>query len=93
MSNHQPVPACCSLDETDFAERRERWRRLAARALISVERTADGGRQRLRAADGVEDELRALIALEADCCPSLSFVLSVGEELVLEIRGPADAAS
>lgn len=91
MSTHQPVIACCSLDESALAERRERWRRLTARALISAERTPAGARQRLRAPDGVEGELRELIALEADCCPALSFELSVGEELVLEVRGPADS--
>jgi len=91
MSDRQPISACCSLDETDLAERRARWGRLTARALISAERTPDGARQRLRAADGVEGELRALIALEADCCPSLSFELSIGEEIVLEVRGPTDA--
>ena len=82
MSDHQPVSACCSLDETDFAERRQRWRRLAARALIGAERGEGGARQRLHAADGVE----------AECCPSLSFELSVGEELVLDVRGPAESA-
>jgi len=92
MSDHQPVSACCSLDETDFAERRQRWRRLAARALIGAERGEGGARQRLHAADGVEAELRTLIALEAECCPSLSFELSVGEELVLDVRGPAESA-
>ncbi len=91
MSTHQPVFACCSLDQPGLAERRERWRRLLARALISVDRTPGGARQRLRAADGVEGELRELIALEADCCPTLSFELSVDEELTLEVRGPADA--
>ncbi|MDQ3721131.1 MAG: hypothetical protein M3350_10195 [Actinomycetota bacterium] len=91
MSTNRSAAACCSLDEAALAERRERWRRLTARALISAERTPDGARQRLRAGAGVEGELRELIALEADCCPTLSFELSVGEELSLEVRGPAHA--
>lgn len=92
MSPNRSVAACCSLDEAALAERRERWRRLAARALNSAERTPDGARQRLRASAGVEGELRELIALEADCCPTLSFELSVvEEELLLEVRGPAEA--
>lgn len=44
----------------------------------------------------MQEELRVLVALEAECCPSLVFELRAGEELVLEVRragGPDQAGA
>jgi hypothetical protein len=84
--------ASCSLDAGALSARRERWRRLADRALMRSERHHAVVRQLWRARDGVEEELRTLIALEGECCPSLAFTLDrEGGALSMEIRSLAGA--
>lgn len=83
----------CALDPAALEARLGRWRRLADRALLDSAPTRSGLRLRLRLRGEaeVEDEVRALIAAEGECCPALSFVLarSAGD-LVLEISGPVE---
>jgi hypothetical protein len=84
----------CSLDAAAFEARVARWRRLAARALLESSPTAAGARQRYRRDAGVEDELAALVAAEADCCPSVGFALSADDDaLILDIRGSEAAVA
>jgi arsenite methyltransferase len=83
-------PATCSLPPAALEDRVARWRRLADDALLDASAVEDGVRQRYRASEQVERELRELVAAEAACCPSLA--LDVRPEdgaLVLDIRGPA----
>lgn len=73
------IPNACSLTAP---ERAERLRAFAALPLI------DDGPAGLRYRDepGVEDSLRELIRLEAECCPDIRFALErKGRELVLTI--------
>jgi hypothetical protein len=81
----------CSLDPGALEARRDRWRRLADRALLESSPVTGGLRQRYRGEADVEDELRALIAAEGDCCPALTFALARADgELALEISGAVE---
>jgi hypothetical protein len=85
-------PIACTLSAGEYRGRTEELAALAARALRSRERTADG--ERLTFADSSETEagLRAAIAAEADCCAFLRMELRRSDEgLVLDIAGPQDA--
>ena len=85
-------PIACTLTPGAYRERIEALTALAARALRSRERTADG--ERLTFADSAENErdLRAAVAAEAACCPFLRMDLRRGADgLVLDVAGPEDA--
>jgi aminoglycoside phosphotransferase len=87
------LPIACSLDAAQLAERGERWQALADQALISVEQTERGARQRYRGGAAIEAELRDLVELEAECCPFLELqVERVAAEIQLEVSGPPEAA-
>jgi hypothetical protein len=60
------IPIACTLGAADLAAQARRWQRLIARALTGRAETADGLRLTFR--PGAEDELRALVAVEAGCC-------------------------
>jgi MerR family transcriptional regulator, copper efflux regulator len=87
------LPLACSLDAGQLAERTERWLALAHHALISVERTEHGARQRYQGGAAIEAELRHLVELEAECCPFLDLRIErVGAAIELEVSGPPEAA-
>jgi hypothetical protein len=53
-----------------------------------------GVRARFVHSDRLERELRALVALEAECCAFLSLTVSRGDDLVvLDVTGPPEAQS
>jgi hypothetical protein len=60
------IPIACTLGAAGLAAQARRWQRLIARALTGRAETADGLRLTFR--PGAEDELRALVAVEAGCC-------------------------
>jgi hypothetical protein len=60
------IPIACTLGAADLAAQARRWQRLIARDLTGRAETADGLRLTFR--PGAEDELRALVAVEAGCC-------------------------
>lgn len=89
----RPPAVSCALDAAALEARLGRWRRLADRALLDSAPTTSGLRLRLRLRGEaeVEDEVRALIAAEGECCPALGFVLArTAGDLVLEISGPVE---
>jgi hypothetical protein len=87
------LPLACSLDAADAAGREARWRALARDALVAAERTPDGAVQTYRDAPRVEPQLAELVALEAQCCPFLTFALSRdGDRVVLRVSAPEEAA-
>jgi hypothetical protein len=87
------LPIACSLGPDELAGRAQEWRELAQRALIEADRTEAAAVQRYRRKPGVEAKLRELVALEAECCPFLDFALTQdGDEIVLTVGGPAEAA-
>jgi hypothetical protein len=88
-----PVIAC-SLTAEDLPERRRRWRALLEGSLLERTEIPGGVRLGLRAGDGVEQELRALAALERQCCAFASFEVSATEARVtLDVTSSADGVA
>lgn len=80
-----PVVAC-TLGGEDLRARAERWRRLRDRAGLECRKTHDGLRLSFRDDRSVEEELRALVAAERDCCAWARWELRHdGDELVLHV--------
>jgi hypothetical protein len=80
------LPIACTLSPGQLDRRRERWRRLAARALAGSAPTRSGARLTFRRLPGVEEELRELARLEADCCSFARFEVRARErEVVLDV--------
>ena len=58
----------CTLTDTDLKTQRERWINLGANFGIGRETTATGLRLAFKDHPAVEEELRALVAVENECC-------------------------
>src|SRR5713101_4976956 len=87
-------PIACTLDARQTSDRQAVIACLWADALIDTEPTPAGLRARLRDSPGVERRVRQLIDAESRCCAFLAFdLLRDGDQLVLDINGPADARS
>jgi hypothetical protein len=88
------VPVACSLSTEGLAEQAGRWARLAARAMNGHEKTADGLRFGFRPEPGIEEELRALVAVETRCCPWATWTIQVGPtQLMLNVRATGDGVT
>jgi hypothetical protein len=85
------VPVACTLSLADLAAQAGRWQRLADRAMTSRAETDHGLRVTFRAEPGVGDELRALAAVENECCPWAAWTVQAeAGQLVLEVRSAGD---
>ena len=58
----------CSLSDTDLKTQRERWIDVGTNFGIDREKTADVLQLTFKDHPAVEQELRALVAVENDCC-------------------------
>jgi hypothetical protein len=88
----EPVPIACALNSADLAAQARRWQRLITRALSTRTETADGMRLSFRVE--VADELRALVAVEAECCRWASWTVTAGSAVVtLDVRAPAGGSA
>ena len=58
----------CTLSDTDLKSQRERWIGVASNFGIGRDQTDDGLRLTFKDHPAVEQELRALVAVENDCC-------------------------
>ena len=84
------VPVACSLGPAALAAQAQRWERLAAQAMTGRASTPDGLRISFRPGPGAEDELRALAAVETECCPWATWTVQAADgELVLDVRSPS----
>lgn len=84
-----PPPIACALDAPAYAERVDRWRRLLAEA----EHVPDPGGRTVRLPMGRAGELAALVVAEHECCPFLTFRLTLTTAVVeLQVRAPGGAA-
>ena len=81
----------CKLSSGNLAAQRERWPLLADKALIERLETDTGLRLTFRAEPGVEEELRALVLVENDCCgwADWSVVASPGQ-VALDVRSSGE---
>jgi hypothetical protein len=85
------APVACALTQEGLAAQAGRWERLAARAMTGREQTADGIRIGFRPEPGAEDELRALVAVETECCPWAAWTVQTGpRHIVLDVRSSAE---
>jgi hypothetical protein len=85
------VPVACSLTVEGLAEQAGRWARIAARAMTGYTKTADGLRLVFRPEAGIEEELRALVAVETECCPWATWTVAASAtELALDVRATGD---
>ena len=89
--NQESAPVACSLEKSDLAERRDRWRRLIERTAVDVLTTEAGLRLRFRDAPGVEGELHQLAKLERDCCAFSDWsVHTLPQEVVLDVTAASE---
>jgi len=72
------------LTSGDLAEQARRWRALP---LVQREETDDGLRVAFARETGVEEELRALVAVENDCCRWARWDVEDGVVLVATSSG------
>jgi hypothetical protein len=83
----ETIPVACTLTTEGLAAQAERWRRLMARAMTERAETADGLRICFRLEPGAEEALRALVALENECCPWATWTLDRrAGVIVLDVR-------
>lgn len=93
-SEMRPLPVACTLTSDAAAERRRVWQALTEHALIEQRETARGVTLSYSATPGVEDKLRELVVLEADCCAFAEWrVEPRGDRLILEVTAPNDSVS
>ena len=83
----ESTPVACTLAVADLVAQGERWKQLMARALTGRAETADGLRLSFRPGPGTEDELRALVAVETECCSWATWTVEpVSGAIVLDVR-------
>lgn len=81
----------CTLERPDLATQSERWRRVRARAGRRRVETDEGFRQAFRDDPETERELRALAAIESECCAWARWdVRRADGEIVLEVRSAGE---
>jgi hypothetical protein len=90
-TNQSSPPVACTLTVGGLAAQSRRWERLAARAMTGRTETADGLRMVFRPEPGAEEELRALVAVENECCRWADWTVEVADEqIVLAVRAAGD---
>jgi hypothetical protein len=85
----------CTLSSAGLAAQAGRWEQLIAQALTGRTETADGLRMSFRPGTEVEEELRRLVAVEAECCSWASWAVETDAgATVLDVRsaGPGVVA-
>jgi hypothetical protein len=88
------LPVACSLTREGLADQAGRWVRLAARAMTGHTKTADGFQLGFRPEPGIEEELRALVAVETQCCPWATWTVQASmTQLVLDVRATGDGVT
>jgi hypothetical protein len=93
-TDHGSAPVACTLTAAGLAAQRDRWERLAARAMTERAETADGLRICFRPEPGAEDELRALVAVEQECCRWADWtVTSKDGQIVLTVLAAGDGVT
>ncbi len=86
------TPVACTLTPADLAARGERWDRLITRAMTERAETPDGLRLRFR--PEAEQELRALVAAETECCPWATWTVERDAgTIVLDVRSTDEGAA
>ena len=92
--HHSTPPVACTLSSAGLATQSQRWELLADRALTGRTETADGLRMVFRPEPGAEEELRALVAVENECCRWADWTVEADDgQLVLAVRASGDGVT
>jgi hypothetical protein len=84
----ETTPVACTLTQADLAAQGERWHRLMARAMTERAETTYGLRICFR--PEAEEELRALVAVETECCPWATWTVERdADTIMLDVRSTA----
>jgi len=86
------LPVACSLTEPELRERRSAVLRKVGEAVLEIVEVENGNAYRFPLTDEWLDELVNLVRLERQCCPFLTFKISVepdGGSVRLELTGPS----
>ena len=86
------IPVACTLTPAGLAARAERWHRLLARAMTERAETPDGLRICFR--PEAEEELRALVTAETECCPWATWTVERDAgTIVLDVRSTGEGVA
>jgi hypothetical protein len=89
---NESAPVACTLTSADLAAQARRWKRLIARAGTGRTETAAGLRMSFR--PDAENELRALVAVEAECCQWATWTVErTAGAVMLDVRSSAEGAA
>jgi hypothetical protein len=80
-----PLPIACTIG---FAAFTDRWHTVLVDGLISTDRRRDG--VRLLVSPGVEQAIRGLLALEAECCTWFSGAVTPGDPVIVDLITAGD---
>jgi hypothetical protein len=87
----ETTPIACTLSTADLGTQSERWKQLAAAALIDRTETEHGLRIAFEASPGVDEELRALVLVENDCCAWAEWAVeTTPEAATLDVRSTGE---
>jgi hypothetical protein len=87
-------PVACTLTSADLTAQVGRWTQLIARAMTGRAETPDGVRVSFRSEAGAEEELRALVAAENECCSWAAWTVDTSTgTTVLEVRSAGDGVA
>jgi hypothetical protein len=87
-------PVACTLTPAGLAAQAGRWGRLIAGAVVGRTGTHDGVRLSFRSEPGTEDELRALVAAENECCSWATWTVDTSTgTTVLDVRSSGDGVA
>jgi hypothetical protein len=88
------TPVACSLTVAGLAAQAGRWKQLAARAMAERTETALGLRIGFRPEPGAEQELRALVAVETECCPWATWTVAASAgRIILDVRSAGEGVA
>ena len=89
---NETTPVACTLTPAALEGQSQRWERLIARAGTERTKTSAGLRMSFR--PEAEDELRALIAVETECCPWATWTVERDAgTIVLDVRSTAEGVA
>jgi hypothetical protein len=84
-------PIACTLGVDELTTLGDRWRAVRKRAELRRHETDDGLRLDFRVAAGIEDELRALVAVESECCAWADWSVELaGDEVRVSLASSGD---
>jgi hypothetical protein len=93
VPNSEDIPIACTIRPGEDEETLlELYRTLFADAYLGRRRTASGVQWTFRAGEGVEARVRALAAMEQECCAFLRMRIQVADgEVRWDVTGPEAA--